>query len=95
MQVVTPKDLVVVIKQLGIVFSYTTESVWALTQTDTIEEVLDKFGPVESAPVTVSIDGKDGDKESALNFRQSAKNLSFHTPRHSICVHQVKAIDVC
>ena len=58
--------MTVVGKFLGILFHYDDYNGWKLNQENVIDEMFERFGLAESAPVRVSIGGEDGDKEGAL-----------------------------
>ena len=66
MLVVELKNLGVVSEFLGILFHYDDYNGWILNQENVIDEMLERFGLAESAPVRVLIGGEDGDKEGAL-----------------------------
>lgn len=66
MQVVELKNLGVVSKFLGILFRYDDDNGWKLNQEHVIDEMLERFGLVDSAAVRVPIGGDDGDEEVAL-----------------------------
>uniref|UniRef100_A0AAV1UUA6 Reverse transcriptase Ty1/copia-type domain-containing protein n=2 Tax=Peronospora matthiolae TaxID=2874970 RepID=A0AAV1UUA6_9STRA len=66
MQVVELKNLGVVSKFLGILFRYDDDNGWKLNQEPVVDEMLERFGLVESAAVRVPIGGDDEDEEGAL-----------------------------